>query len=216
VCLSVPDAVVPLPLQRHLGLAMNDPRNLLLVVGAAEKRFDDLQWTLKPLVPSMGVGPEARLRSQQAFKVTWLAYTRGQQEWDTCPGSRNATDGLKASLTCTECELAPPIALQVVKRAPPRSSARWLNRALGGLVVGTSSDTIPGPALQLVIHIAAMTPCGWPVPFHMAEAVCWRLSVRRVDCAVGRVRCRPNIIPTHCMHRLALKLSTAAAKFSAQ
>ena len=53
---------------------MNDPRNLLLVVGAAEKRFDDLQWTLKPLVPSMGVGPEGRLRSQQAFKVTWLAY----------------------------------------------------------------------------------------------------------------------------------------------
>jgi len=57
---------------RHLGIAMNDPRNLLLVVGAAEKRFDDLQWTLKPLVPSMGVGPEGRLRSQQTFKVLVL------------------------------------------------------------------------------------------------------------------------------------------------
>jgi hypothetical protein len=55
---------------------VNDPRNLLLVVGAAEKRFDDLQWTLKPLVPSMGVGPEGRLRSQQTFKVMWLAVCR--------------------------------------------------------------------------------------------------------------------------------------------
>jgi hypothetical protein len=98
---------------------MNDPRNLLLVVGAAEKRFDDLQWTLKPLVPSMGVGREGRLRSQQTFQVTWLA-------------------------------------------------------------------------------------------------VCWRSSVRRVGCAVGRVRFRPNITPTHRMHRLALKLSAAATKFSAQ
>ena len=49
---------------------MNDPRNLLLVVRAAERRFDELQWTLKPLVPSMGAGPEGQLRSQHTFKVT--------------------------------------------------------------------------------------------------------------------------------------------------
>lgn len=74
MCLSVPDAAVPLsPLQHHLGLAMNDPRNLLLLVKAAEKRFDELRWTLKPLAPSMGLGPEGQLRSQQTFKVTWLA-----------------------------------------------------------------------------------------------------------------------------------------------
>ena len=45
---------------------MNDPRNLLLVVKAAEKRFDDLKWTLKPLVPSMVVGPEGQ-RYQTAY-----------------------------------------------------------------------------------------------------------------------------------------------------
>jgi hypothetical protein len=59
---------------------VNGPSNLLLVIGAAEKRFDDLQWTLKPLVPAMGMGPEGQLRVQQTFKVTALAHL-GADAW---------------------------------------------------------------------------------------------------------------------------------------
>lgn len=34
-----------------MGLRINDPGNLLLLVGGAERKFDQFQWTLKPLPP---------------------------------------------------------------------------------------------------------------------------------------------------------------------
>lgn len=60
-------------LQDHLGLDVNSASNLLLLQKAAKKRFDDFRWTLKPLVPTMGQGPQGQPRSQQEFKVTALA-----------------------------------------------------------------------------------------------------------------------------------------------
>lgn len=69
----MPATVAP-RLQRHLGINMNGPSNLLLVVSAVEKRLDNFQWTLQPQVPIMGPGPNGQLRSQQKYKVTALAH----------------------------------------------------------------------------------------------------------------------------------------------
>eukprot|EP00882_Tetradesmus_deserticola_P007617 GHRQ01008022.1.p1 GENE.GHRQ01008022.1~~GHRQ01008022.1.p1 ORF type:complete len:282 (+),score=84.69 GHRQ01008022.1:555-1400(+) len=54
-------------LRRIMELDVHDPRNVLLLVGAAEKRFHRLDWTLKPL-PPIGKGS----CQQQPYKVLVL------------------------------------------------------------------------------------------------------------------------------------------------
>lgn len=56
-------------LQHHLGLEVNAPSNMLLLVASAEKRFDGFQWTLKPLLPAWTEGVDGKPQKQQSFKV---------------------------------------------------------------------------------------------------------------------------------------------------
>lgn len=54
-----------------MGLEINDPCNVLLLVGAAERRFDHMDWTLKPLAPSSFLLDGVQ-RVMQPYKVLVL------------------------------------------------------------------------------------------------------------------------------------------------
>eukprot|EP00882_Tetradesmus_deserticola_P027113 GHRQ01029971.1.p1 GENE.GHRQ01029971.1~~GHRQ01029971.1.p1 ORF type:complete len:301 (+),score=76.83 GHRQ01029971.1:462-1364(+) len=58
--------------RKHMGLGINDPGNLLLLVGAAEKKFDQFQWTLKPLPPKL-CQVDGKCRLMQPYKVLVLS-----------------------------------------------------------------------------------------------------------------------------------------------
>lgn len=56
-----------------MGLKINQPGNLLLLVGAAERKFHQFQWTLKPLPPKH-VQVDGVTRLMQPYKVcAWAA-----------------------------------------------------------------------------------------------------------------------------------------------
>lgn len=56
-------------------LEINDPCNVLLLAGAAERRFHRMEWTLKPFAPSSFLVDGVQ-RVMQPYKVTrtrcWL------------------------------------------------------------------------------------------------------------------------------------------------
>jgi len=57
--------------RKEMGFEINTPGNLLLLVGAAEKKFDQFQWTLKPLPPQMHE-KDAVIGLMQPYKVLVL------------------------------------------------------------------------------------------------------------------------------------------------
>lgn len=60
-------------LQNMMGFGINDPGNLLLLVGAAEKKLDQFQWTLKPLPTEMH-DVDGVPRLTQPYKVCLLGH----------------------------------------------------------------------------------------------------------------------------------------------